>query len=116
MPALSVLTRPLLREQDFDSRDRNIRGVLYRQLDMQFGIETPEPPPYGASFEGDWRGYRAFGLVPLAEHGLAGTSADRFAAIVAGNFPFLGDKRDALALILASVTVNDLIRLILEKI
>jgi hypothetical protein len=92
---VSVQTRATLLEQTQESRLRNIEGELFRQLDMQFDIEHPDPADR------------------IADLGLAGTVADRFALTIGRVFPFVQRPMD---LIERATTLRDLVYLINDKV
>lgn len=96
MTGISIQTRAVLRDQDYESRLRNVREELIKQLEMQ-----------------DWKIQRADDSDRLADLGLVGTSSSRLARIIEQHFPFISDGQ---AIVDKAHTVKDLVNLILEKV
>src|SRR5579863_2672654 len=97
---VTVMTRRDLLEQTPDSRERNIREEVCRQIEMQL--------PYNDGFTA---GTQVFPQDRLADLGLAGTTAERFAATLRKIFPFLTED-GARAAVVNALLVSDLIRII----
>lgn len=105
----ATITREVLREQTYESRERNVLQELDRQLNMQFGIERCDPLDHFIDLKPDGDNTRFL---------LEGPDADRFAVTLGRVFPFLISPRSLIEQCaeMKDATVGDLVRLILEKV
>lgn len=94
----TIQTRAVLSEQDFESRRRNVQCELFRQLEMNFGIESPHPADR------------------LADLGLSGTVRESLCKTIERHFPFIHSGGGGAAIVERSENLYDLVRFILEKI